>query len=50
MSEANEPSADTTLICSKCGYAIKIKPHETPKKRAEMEKFWKESTPIMGRE
>ena len=30
MSEANEPSADTTLICSKCGYAIKIKPYETP--------------------
>ena len=30
LSEANEPSVDTTLICSKCGYAIKIKPHETP--------------------
>lgn len=30
VSEANEPSVDTTLICSKCGYAIKIKPHETP--------------------
>lgn len=30
LSEANEPSVDTTMICSKCGYAIKIKPHETP--------------------
>ena len=29
-SEVNEPSVDTTLICSECGYAIKIKPHETP--------------------
>lgn len=29
-SEANKPSVDTTLICSKCGYTIKIKPHETP--------------------
>lgn len=29
-SEANKLSVDTTLICSKCGYAIKIKPHETP--------------------
>lgn len=30
MSKANEPSVDTILTCSKCGYAIKIKPHETP--------------------
>lgn len=30
VSEANEPSVDTTLICAKCGYAIKIKPNETP--------------------
>lgn len=28
-SEVNEPSVDTTLICSKCGYTITIKPGDT---------------------
>jgi rubrerythrin len=29
FSEVNEPSVDTTLICSKCGYTITIKPGDT---------------------
>ena len=28
-SEVNEPSVDTTLICSECGYTITIKPGDT---------------------
>ena len=29
FSEVNEPSVDTTMICSKCGYTITIKPGDT---------------------